>query len=264
MEYEILFSDVDGTLLDSRHELSPRTLSALRKAHEQGCRIVIASGHCADGMNDVIKHFDFPVSLSTLNGAYVLDSTGRLVSQSPFEKETALEISHLLKKHGMGYLYFSGRQWGSGIDMDYSLEKGVVRSSGLHLPLEEVVRTRSVHKILAVARQDDARRHAFEEEIRSVFPDYMIMPSSSIYMEINTPGTSKGLSVDRLCSYYGIPVRKSVAFGDYDNDISMFRAAGHSVCLANGSSNAMENADEIAPSNDEDGLACWIEANLFH
>ena len=54
------------------------------------------------------------------------------------------------------------------------------------------------------------------------------------------------------------------SFGDGLNDISMFRAAGHSVCLANGSVNARENADEIAPSNDEDGLACWIEANLFH
>lgn len=260
---KILFIDVDGTLVDSCHNLRERTNEALRRAARMGHRIVISSGRCVDGIRDISRQFDFPYCLSTLNGAYVVDENGAVVSENPFPPEDAILAADLIAKYSMGHLYFTGPCWGSGNSADYELEYSVVRTAGIHDSLDEVVRTRTVHKILACGDQRLDSSRAFLEEIRMRLDNYMIMPSSPIYIEINTPGTSKGSAVTRLCSLFGIPLADSLAFGDWDNDISMFQAAGHAVCMANGSASARAQADEIAPSNDEDGLAVWIEDNLI-
>lgn len=259
----VLFIDVDGTLLNSAHQLTERTRTTLRAAHDKGAVIVISSGRCADGVESIRKELGFPVYLSTLNGAYVINDRDEVISQSPFPFSDAAGIADLLDRHDMGYLYFSGPNWGSGKSEDYELEERIVRAAGLRQPLKEIVLSRPVHKILAVSRGSSAADQAFLTQLRASFPSYSIVPSSRIYTEINTPGTSKGAAVESVCAYLGRPVSQSVAFGDWDNDITMFRASHIAVCLANGSESAKREADVIAPSNDEDGLARWIEENLF-
>ena len=65
-----------------------------------------------------------------------------------------------------------------------------------------------------------------------------------------------------LCAVLGIPVEKSMAFGDGLNDMSMIRDAGVGVAMANAVPEVRAAADRIAPSNDEDGVAQVIEALL--
>lgn len=263
MDRRTLFIDVDGTLLDSAHRLRPRTVRALRAANEQGHVIVIASGRCVDGIRSIVHELGFPVFLSSLNGAYVVDDAMGVISSSPFPKEDASLAARLIAEHGLGHLYFCDGEWGSGNAADYELEAAVVKVEGLRLPLEEVIATRPVHKILAVGEQNGDDLKSFLVQARGLLPGYMIMPSSSIYIEMNTPGTSKGRAIDEVCNYLGMSTGSSIAFGDWDNDISMFDAAGWAVCMSNGSACAKAHADEIALSNDDDGLAIWVETHLI-
>ena len=238
----IVFIDVDGTLLDSSHHLRRRTAEALVRVKDCGHSIVICSGRCYDGMK-----------------APQLE----LIAERPFAKEDALLIAHLISKHGLGHLYFAGHAWGSGIERDWEHEAAIVHNEGLHLPLEEVIALRPVHKILPVCPQGTDKATAFLAELHEALPALSPITSSPIYIEINMPGVSKGLAVETLAAHLGVARSDTVAIGDWDNDIPMFRAAGRSVCLSNGSPAALAAAGERAASNDEDGLALWLEENLI-
>lgn len=259
---KILFIDVDGTLLNSRHEITQRTVETLKRAVEAGHRIVISSGRCADGMAAVISALPFPKALSTLNGAYIISEEGKIISENPFSKDMALKVADIFDEHRASYLYFAGEKWGAGFKADYDREKAIVKHEGMIKPLREVAESLTLHKILAVS-ETEGKKKEIQKALRAELPGYEILDSSEIYTEINTPGSSKGRAVSILASYFSCPIEDTIAFGDYDNDIPMFKASGLGVCLANGSENAKSVADTIALSNDEDGLARWIDENIL-
>jgi hydroxymethylpyrimidine pyrophosphatase-like HAD family hydrolase len=76
----------------------------------------------------------------------------------------------------------------------------------------------------------------------------------SLY-EINPKGHTKGTVMLEICDICGIEIHRSVALGDYDNDISMLRAAGVGVAVGNASENAKAAADRITVTNEEHAIA---------
>ena len=259
----VLFIDVDGTLLDSQHHLRQRTVDVLSKVHGQGHHICICSGRCIDGMrHSVLSHLPFPVLASSLNGAYITDEDGSLVEEKAIVPDDAVKISSLLKAHGLRNLYFTGAGWGCDDPYEHEVESTTVKSEGLWLSLDEVISTRPVHKILSIDREGHDG-HAFREDAGRMLPGYSIVTSSPIFVEINAPGVSKGHAVEAVTRGLGLPISASIAIGDWDNDISMFRAAGMAVCMANGSPAAKAEADQVIGTNDEDGLAKWLEKDFL-
>ena len=151
-----------------------------------------------------------------------------------------------------------------GIDLGTANTLVFIKGQGVVIREPSVVAMQQgTRKILAVGDQDGDDLKSFLNQARGLLPGYMIMPSSSIYIEMNTPGTSKGRAIGEVCAYLGMSTGSSIAFGDWDNDISMFDAAGWAVCMSNGSDCAKAHADEIALSNDDDGLAIWVETHLI-
>ena len=81
-------------------------------------------------------------------------------------------------------------------------------------------------------------------------------------VELMAPGVSKGTALVWLCEHLGIEVSSSVAFGDEQNDVSMMRAAGVGVAMENAQSEVRDAADCIALSNDEAGVALYLQSCL--
>ena len=76
---KIVFTDIDGTLLNTRHELTARTKAALEMAEACGITIALCSGRAHDGLLDITDRLSFTPYLVTLNGAYIIDDAGNTV-----------------------------------------------------------------------------------------------------------------------------------------------------------------------------------------
>ena len=59
----------------------------------------------------------------------------------------------------------------------------------------------------------------------------------------------------------GIDLSDMVAFGDDKNDIDMLKICGKGIAVSNAIKDVLDLADEVTASNDEDGVAKWIEKN---
>ncbi len=66
-----------------------------------------------------------------------------------------------------------------------------------------------------------------------------------------------------MCDYLSISYHDIIAFGDDYNDLDMLTFADQAIVVANASMAIQEVANEVCPSNDEDGVAKWIEKNLL-
>lgn len=257
-----IFLDIDGTLITSDFRVTVRTSDALTAASGLGHRIILCSGRAVSGLRDVIAQIEVRPMMATLNGAYITDENRKLISESPFERQTLLEMASIIKQEGLEYMYFYGENWGTEAKgAVYEHELNAVKTCGTAEPIEELSRNHKVHKLLAFG--ETAKGLSVLTRLKSIFPDYEIEPSSPTYIEINTPGVGKGMAVRTICRHLGCRAEDAICFGDYNNDISMFQTAGTRIAMGNAVPEVKALASEITASNDEDGIAIWIENNLL-
>jgi HAD-superfamily hydrolase, subfamily IIB len=82
-------------------------------------------------------------------------------------------------------------------------------------------------------------------------------------IEVNKRGVNKAAGVKMVADSYGIPRERIIAFGDEDNDLEMLRFAKYGVAMANGIDAAKEVASSVTLSNEEDGVAVYLEKMLL-
>jgi HAD superfamily hydrolase (TIGR01484 family) len=103
-----------------------------------------------------------------------------------------------------------------------------------------------------------------EEEIRAIERELRAHPladkfefirSERSLFEILPKGVDKGLSITKLAEYLKIDIKKTIAVGDYNNDVPMLKAAGLGVAVSNACREALDAADLVTVSNEEDAIA---------
>ncbi len=256
-----IFIDIDGTLLNSRKELAERTIRALGYAREKGYVIVLCSGRCYDGLKGVLERLPFPVWTATLNGAYILDDRGYIVYQDSLDNSVVEKLLSIGKSTDSKALYFFGEHWGADNDQKvYDSEFLVTHQEGINEPLERVMKRNRINKYLSTGKHESCL--LFRKRVLEIYPDYEVELSSPTYVEVNTPGTSKGKAVSTVSAILGSDKADAICFGDYNNDLAMFQTAGESVAMGNAVPEIKKIAKYITASNDEDGLAIWIEEHL--
>ena len=106
--------------------------------------------------------------------------------------------------------------------------------------------------------KDTSQRPAIMTEIEQRFPDTVASTSLSNNIEINDSSANKGDAVRALAAYLDIDMQQTVSFGDGSNDLSMIRACGLGVAMANACPAVLEAANRITASCDENGVAAVI------
>ena len=81
----------------------------------------------------------------------------------------------------------------------------------------------------------------------------------TIYYDIANIDSNKGNAVKKLCEILDIDLKDTIAIGDSYNDIHMFEVAGYNVVMGNADEEVKKYADEITLTNDEDGVAVFLE-----
>ena len=98
--------------------------------------------------------------------------------------------------------------------------------------------------------------------MQETFPEYAISYALLNNIEVNAPEANKGNALHFLCAYLHVAREESLAFGDGINDMTMILEAGTGVAMANAESSVLEIADAVTASNNEDGVAVFLEQLL--
>ncbi len=268
MSIKLIASDLDGTLLSPDHlTVSPRTVKALREAHEKGIKIAIATGRTLSMIYDVIDQLPFADYVIYSNGAAAYDlKNARLIYSQPLPQEITADIVDYLEGFEVYYEVYSG-----GKQFNQPDKQGFFKT--LNLPqefLDDYIKKLYFTEHLA----DFAKQNVCEKvnvyyfgnpalgEIKRHFEqDERVFFTSPVEgdIEITLKGVDKARAIDAICKELGITQAQVMAFGDADNDLGMLKAAGFGFAMENGDEICRREARFLARSNAEDGVARAVE-----
>lgn len=251
----IIFSDMDGTLLDDRKNLSPRIYEAIDNFTAQGGRFVLSSGRPLASILETREKLglNFP-------GTFVIAYNGALVYDCEQEKsiweqrvpynyvKKVLQLSNECDVHAHTYTDNSIISPKDNEELAYYREH-------IHMPAiitDDIISAldKEPFKLILIQLDGKDKLEAFRNTLESRTGDKLhTFYSSSVYLECCMKEASKGNAIRFLCGHLGIDITNSIAAGDAANDISMLQAAGYGVCMCNGTEDAKAVADYVTKSD---------------
>jgi Cof subfamily protein (haloacid dehalogenase superfamily) len=255
--------DLDGTLLNSDWEISPRTERAIRAASARGVYVILATGRMYASTLRYALRLDLRLPVITYNGALVKDvATGEVIYQRMLPKEYAREVLALVKE--LSYpvnLYFNHGEDRLYVDRVSAAVRRYSRQSSVpffEVPDLMALLDRDPIK-LVVIKEEEALDALIEESRRRWGEAIYVTKSEPTYLEFLHPEATKGRGLAAVARYFGVPREEIMAIGDSFNDLEMFKYAGFSVAMGNAREVVRRAADYVAPPCQEDGVAQVLE-----
>ena len=276
MDCKLIAFDLDGTLLDNAKRLPEENLHALCLAAERGVHIVPATGRILRGIPEELKALPFIRYYILSNGALVYDTQEeKTLYRGDIPLDLALRVMDHLDTLPVIYdCYQNDVGWISQsayeqVPVYFAREpeiRKLVDKLRIRVPdLKETLREHGepLQKIQFYFKpEDNALRLETIAHFSELFPEICATTSVSNNVELNSVRAGKGNGLLALCEALGIAPADCLSFGDGTNDISLLRAAGRGVAMANAGEDVKAAADAVCESNVDCGVAREIRRVL--
>lgn len=261
----LMFFDMDGTLLNNEKQISPKTRQALEQAIEAGHVFSISTGRPLSSILKLVDSLDlkkYNPLIAAFNGGLIYDTgTGTFLEKKLMDRDLAAKIISIAKKEGFHFHSYSDTE----VLSERETEEIKFYSNYVNLPYriveDALANTPEPYKVIIMNLSNPDSLHPLREQIMAECGDSIqCLFSNRNFLEILPIGSGKGAAIDSMCQILGIPKENTYAFADAENDITMLMEAAHGVCMQNGYGEAKKVADYITfETNNHDGLVPFIE-----
>lgn len=278
---KLFATDLDGTLLNSNHEVSKENIEALKLAQQEGVEIAIATGRTYSDAIHICKKANINAHIISNNGALVFSKEGKKLKSSTIDKESLEYVLNWLYENEYFFEICTDKNLFLPYDTKTILEKDfkIAKANDPSLPINIVSDMTSLifsqEGIKLINCKDDIlnsdldfcsitavsfdkNRLQYGRDRYSKYKNLSMVVSSEYNFEMINKNASKGNSLEYLANYLGIPLKDVAAIGDNYNDISMFRKVGISVAMGNAKDDIKTICSHVSVSNDLNGVAHFI------
>lgn len=253
----LICTDLDGTLLKNDYTVSEENIKAIEYFKKEGGYFTFVTGRMPFFVSYVLETVKPNAPFGCVNGAGLYDGKkGEYVWTATMPDN----VNELIQ-------YIDNRFSDLGIQVNtfhktyFCRENKTMEDFRRATDLENLVChyndvKEPVAKIIfGSEREEDIK--AIEKLLKShpLACNFDFIRSEKTLYEILPKGIGKGVSVTKLCEHLKVDVKRSVAIGDYDNDISMFKAAGVGIAVSNACKEALEAADLVTVTNEDNAIA---------
>lgn len=261
---DVIALDMDNTLLNSDKQISPRNEAVLKALHEKGVHVVLCTGRPINAIWPYIEQLgltrddDYTV---TFNGGLVVNNVSKMpvfsMGMSKADLQPVFDFAH---EHDYPLDVLDFEQVYEIMDMPRSIYKTVLKNISFNdrhfadLPAGD-------HRYAKLVMAIPAERLAkiiptVPEEIKQAVD---VVQSQPHILEFLPKGVHKAEGLKHLLQHFGENFTHLMTFGDADNDLTMIQAARDGVVMANGLPQVKAVADHLTASNDDDGVAKYLE-----
>lgn len=270
--WKIIFSDIDGTLLDKDRNISKETIEAYEKIKEN-TDLVLISSRMPSGMTyfqEALNNRHTP--LVCFNGGLVLKNSlnqfldaENILLDASIPSETVGFISDFVKDIEVNFSVYSYNNWFTTKQDFWTAREEHNTKSKAEFVTSDFFKTRKInaHKINIMGEKEHIDKiYAFLE---TEIPTVDLYRAKDTYIEIASTETSKGKGVQTLLEHFytDIDKKQTIGFGDNYNDMPLFDAVGHSVAVENARPELKAIAHAVTLSNKAHGVADFINKNYF-
>lgn len=269
----IIGFDLDGTLLNSEKHIAEHTREVLTRAVEQGIWILPVTGRPLGGLPKEVVEFPGVQYAITANGARIMETqTGGCLYERLVPVKTAEQIMKIFSDYdALREVYYGGKGYAEAEEFSRVEEymrspqmAAYVRATRTPVPdILQLIREKGqdTDKVQGVFKIDEERTEA-RKRLEAV-EGIEVTGALSNNIEVNAVGVDKGNAILWFADHLGIPHEEVAGFGDGNNDIQLLKKAGIGVAMANATDQVKAVSDYITGTNDEDGVATFIEKYIL-
>lgn len=270
--------DMDGTLLNSDHVVSPENAAAILKAQSEGIKVVIATGRSYMEAKYVLVEAGIHCPIICVNGAEMRNEDGETLLSNPLSKKKAKELAEIINKHDGYYeLYTSNGTYTKDYDKALTVIMDIFMSASIRSDYDKAVAAAKERFDKGMVHLVDHFDELLEDEIYPLYKfivfsfdeqklkeineallpveDVAITSSGKENIEINGIHAQKGLALSAFVTDQNIKIEDTMAIGDNYNDISMLKIAGRAVAMGNGPEEVRKYGHFVTDTNDNHGVA---------
>lgn len=256
-----IFSDLDGTLLDDQGKISQKTQEVIENSN---LPFSLVSARAPQAMEELINQLNLKSAQVAFNGGLIF-AKNEVIKASPLVHASTQKLIKTIKKDypEINLSLYSLSDWYvEKIDADIKQEMQFTPQVPKLVDLEALVTERprlEIFKILLITpneiKLEEIKRHLEKLD----FPDIIIQKTWETYLEITHLEGQKDRAVEFIAKKNHLKKAELAAFGDNENDLSMLKAVGLPIVMANASDDLKKIGKIITKSNTEDGVAYGIQ-----
>lgn len=271
MKISAICTDIDGTLLNSNRELSPRTIAAVKALHNK-IPFILASSRMPSAMRHLqaeLGILDQP--MICFNGGYVLlyeagsQAEPKVLDTVEIPAGICQTIFDLSQGTDIHVSLYVNDEWHAP-QQDQWTEREIrnTKVNPTISKIEDILTSwktaeSGAHKVMCMGSEEAIAQMA--EALEKQFPrEIYVYRSKTTYLEIAPRAISKATALEMLLKdRFGIPMAEVMAFGDNYNDIDLLQAVGLGIAVGNAKEEVKAVAKEVTLPSVEDGVAVAIE-----
>lgn len=266
INYGLIVSDFDGTLIDDHQRILPEVKSAINEYVAAGGIFAVCTGRMLRSILPQVRELGLKGLVIAYQGTLIADiETGKIIKNGGMEYFEVAEVCKNLEE--LGY------------DINIYSDENIYTSYPANNPYlsryEEIIGVKAIHingkisdyvaehkmrcqKVLSIVSESE-REKLYSELCKRIDDRFDVTCSATVLVEISPLGDNKGEAVKFLAEHYNIPIEKTVAAGDNLNDLSMIEAAGIGCAVGNATQRLKDAADFVSISNNEGAVAQIIK-----
>lgn len=267
MDYKLVVTDMDGTLLNDDHEVSRENKDALKRVLDSGKHVVIATGRIYTAARVYAKKLEILTPIICCNGAIIKNlENDQILYGDPLDDDLCRKIIDICYDEDVYFHFYSedtivGQVLKNKLLFFSEWTKTLKEEDRLKVDIvEDAMAWVGNDKIYKFCIQDDdlERLDRIGARIRR---ELNVDAYKSYYnmLDIMNKGVSKGNAILKLSEIMDVDAENIIAIGDNENDISMMHTAGLGVAMANADEKIKIEADYVTDTNNNHGVAKVID-----
>ena len=274
-------SDMDGTLLNSQHDITEENVKAILKAKELGAHFIVATGRMYDGVKPFMDKHGIKCEYILMNGAEFRDENGELIESISMDKRKIKDILNILckedlytgdgsyttntKEEALKEMVYRVQNFEKVQDYDKALEiakehehfKTLKYIDDIDKFIESSI---EIRKIITFSNDEEIIKKT-KVELNDI-GGLAVLSSFITNIEITDERAQKGYILKKVTEKMGIKNEEVIAFVDSFNDYSLFTEFEKAYAMENAIPEIKEIAKNITDTNDNSGVAKAIYKEL--
>lgn len=248
----MVVTDMDGTLLNSNHEVSPEFYNIFEELKKRDILFIAASGRQYNSIIDKLLPIKDDIIVIAENGGFAMHKEEELFA-TPLDKASVSKVLKTLEKVDNIHPVLCGKR-NSYLRGDSAAFENMLKQ---YYSAYEIVDDLAMidAEILKVAV------YHFESSEKFIYPEVQhledslkVKVSGPNWVDLSSENANKGYALKKLQKAYNINPSETLVFGDYNNDLEMLACADYSFSMANAHPNVVKAANYQTLSNDENGV----------
>ncbi len=257
-------SDMDGTLLTSSGELPPHFWEFIEALREKGVTFAVASGRSYEPLMRKLGENSDKLTFICDNGACVVEN-GEVIYKDLVSSYDLRVLIKTFSDHNRTRaegekmtMALCGVHGTYHLGYDEKFEKDISNYYDNQVRLSDLIEVEDEIYKAAIYDPLDPQTGSYEA-LSHALPQMNFQVSGRWWMDVMNAGTDKGKALRMIADKKGITRDQIAAFGDFYNDVSLFREAEHSFVMENGDEGVRKYARFVAPSNDAYGVVTVLQ-----